>query len=69
MKTENKGKILTMVLRDSLKEVMQKEIENLPNFLEKLEPKERLNIVCKLMPYIFPKIEAVHQTEGEPWQL
>ena len=36
--------------------------------LETLDPKERLNVVCKLMPYIFPKVETVHPTEGEPLQ-
>ena len=69
MKTENKKKILTMTLRDSLKELMQKEIENFPEYLEKLEPKERLNILCRLMPFVFPKVESIHPTEGEPWTL
>jgi hypothetical protein len=47
---------------------MQKEIQKLPETLESLEPKERLNILCKLMPFIFPKVEAVHLAEGEPTQ-
>ena len=46
---------------------MQKEIEQLPKTLEALEPKERLNIVCKLMAYVFPKIQTVHPKEGEPF--
>jgi hypothetical protein len=50
-----------------LKPFMQKEIEKLPETLEALEPKERLNVVCKLMPYVFPKVEAVHPKEGEPF--
>jgi hypothetical protein len=65
MKTE----ILTNDLRVSLKGIIQKEIELLPKSLEKLEPKERLNILCKLIPYVFPKVEAVSSKEGEPWQL
>lgn len=68
MNTTTKDQILTMDLREALKTIMQKEIEELPNILEALEPKERLNIVCKLMPYIFPKVETVHPTEGEPIQ-
>lgn len=64
MKT--KEQVLTINLRESLKTIMQKEIEKLPETLEALEPKERLNVLCKLMPYVFPKVEAVHQTEGEP---
>lgn len=67
MKTE----ILTSELRTSLKNTIQKEIEQLPKQLKSLEPKERLNILCKLMPYVFPKVETVHNTEGEPdnWNL
>lgn len=61
-----KEQILTNDLRDKLKSIMQKEIEKLPETLEALEPKERINILCKLMPFIFPKVEAVHPTQGEP---
>ncbi|MDD3333420.1 MAG: hypothetical protein PHT65_09805 [Proteiniphilum sp.] len=66
MKT--KDQVLTMGLRDTLKAIMQNEIEKLPKTLEALEPKERINVVCKLMPYVFPKVEAVHPKEGEPMQ-
>ena len=66
MKT--KEQVLTMGLRETLKNIMQKEIEKLPETLEALDPKERLNVVCKLMPYVFPKVETVHLTEGEPLQ-
>ena len=66
MKT--KEQVLTMSLRETLKTIMQKEIERLPETLEALEPKERLNVLCKLMPFVFPKVESVHPTEGEPLQ-
>ncbi len=69
MKTKTKEQVLTMSLRETLKNIMQKEIEKLPETLEALDPKERINIVCKLMPYVFPKVETVHPTEGEPLQL
>jgi hypothetical protein len=65
MKT--KEPILTRSLRDSLKSIMQNEIEKIPETLEALEPKERINIVCKLMPYVFPKVENIHPKEGEPF--
>lgn len=67
MKT--KEQILTNDLRDKLKSIMQKEIEKIPETLETLEPKDRINILCKLMPFIFPKVEAVPSTKGEPMQL
>ncbi|MBO0937911.1 hypothetical protein J2I47_15240 [Fibrella sp. HMF5335] len=64
MKTKDKA--LLGDLRETLKALMQKEIENLPHLLESLEPKDRLNIVCKMLPYVFPKVEAVHSAHGEP---
>lgn len=65
MKT--KEKILITDLRDSLKWVIQNELIQLPEQLEALEPKERLNVVCKLMPYVFPRVDTVHLKEGEPF--
>jgi hypothetical protein len=60
------GEIFTTDLRKTLKAIMQKEFEQLPETLKELEPKERLNILCKLMPFVFPKVEAVSPTDGEP---
>ena len=68
MNTKTKEQVLTNNLRETLKTIMQKEIEKLPETLEALDPKERLNVVCKLMPYVFPKVETVHAKEGEPLQ-
>lgn len=53
-------------LRDSLKEIISEEIKRLPETLNTLEPKDRLNAVLKLIPYFLPKTEAVHYKEGEP---
>ncbi len=64
MKT--KDQVLTNDLRTILKSIMQTEIEKLPETLEALEPKERINIVCKLMPFVFPKVETISSQEGEP---
>jgi len=61
------GEIYTTDLRKTLKAMMQKEFEQLPETLKGLEPKDRLNILCKLMPFVFPKVEAVHPTDGEPF--
>ena len=64
-KIEN-NKPLTGNIRDTLKEMMQKEIESLPDTLKELEPVQRLNILCKLIPYVLPKVESVTHTQGEP---
>ena len=66
MKTKNDYAMVTLDLRNTLKEMMQKELEQLPATLKELDPKERLNILVKLMPFVFPKIEAIHHTDGEP---
>lgn len=58
--------ILTESLRETMKGIMQQEIQKLPEHLDKLQPKERLDVVLKLMPFIFPKVEAVKASEGEP---
>ena len=63
-----KEQVLTMDLREILKNIMQYEIEKLPETLKLLKPKERINFVCKLMPYVFPKVEMVNSTQGEPLQ-
>jgi hypothetical protein len=60
------NKPLTMNIRDTLKDLMQKELEQLPETLKELDPVQRLNILCKLMPYVLPKTESVKHTLGEP---
>ena len=65
---KSKEQTLTAELRDTLKTIMQKEIEKLPETLEQIEPKERLNVMCKLIPFVCPKVNTVSATEGEPFQ-
>lgn len=60
------NKPLTSNIRETLKEMMQKELEQLPETLKELDPVQRLNILCKLMPYVLPKTESVKHTLGEP---
>jgi hypothetical protein len=60
------NKPLTGSIRETLKELMQKELEQLPDTLKELEPVQRLNILCKLIPYVLPKVESVTHTQGEP---
>jgi len=39
---------------------------NIRDTLKELEPVQRLNILCKLIPYVLPKVESVTHTQGEP---
>ncbi len=66
MKATAKEQVLTNGLRETLKAIMQKEIEMLPELFEKIDPKDRINLLCKLMPFVFPKVDTVHPNEGEP---
>lgn len=66
-KMKKESPILTNDLRQTLKSIMQNEINKLPEYLESLEPKERINIVLKLIPFVFPKVQSVHIKEGEPF--
>jgi hypothetical protein len=60
------NKPLTGNIRDALKELMQMETEQLPDALKALEPAQRLNILCKLMQYVLPKVESITHKLGEP---
>jgi len=53
-------------IRDTLKELMQKELEQLPETLKELDHVQRVNILCKLIPYVLPKVESVTHKLGEP---
>jgi len=55
-------------IRLELKNFIHDEIQNLPETLKGLEPKERLNFLVRLMPYALPKSDKVNATYGEPFK-
>ena len=57
---------LTKELRKVLKDLLYQELETLSSHLDSLEPKERLEIIIKLLPYAVPKVESVNYQENEP---
>jgi len=57
---------LTKELRSLLKDVLYDEIDRLPERLDELDAKERLELVIKLMPFVFPKVQSVLQSLDEP---
>ncbi len=65
LKAAQPAKPVVKNIRDTLKELMHKELEQLPETLKGLEPAQRLNVLCKLMPFVLPKVEAVHSEKGE----
>jgi hypothetical protein len=61
-------KPLVQNIREQLKELVQKELKTFPETLKDLEPEKRLSILCKLMPFVLPKVETIHPEIGEPGQ-
>lgn len=57
----------TKGLHGRLKDIVNKEMEQLPALLEQLEPKERVRTILALLPYVTPKIETVATDFGEPY--
>jgi hypothetical protein len=58
---------LTKELRTILKNVLYNELDNIEELLDSLEPKERLDLVIKLIPFILPKVDKIGHTYNEPF--
>ena len=66
-------KPLVKNIRATLKTWVQNELEKLPETLEELEPDKRVNILCKLIPFVLPRVDSVHserneEDENEVWK-
>ena len=57
---------ITKELRSLLKDVMYDEIGALQDRLDALNPKERVELLVKLMPYALPKVTSVSHRTNEP---
>ncbi|RTY81883.1 hypothetical protein EKL99_11130 [Flavobacterium sp. ZB4P23] len=55
----------TKEIRTVLKSVINKELLNIETLFEGLPPKERLEIIVKLIPYVLPKVDNVNYSLGE----
>lgn len=53
-------------IKSELKNLIYDEIQNLPETLKELEPKERLDMLLRLMPFALPKNDKISTTYGEP---
>ena len=56
---------LTKELRTLLKDILYQELEEIQERLELLKPKERLELLIKLMPYVLPKTTSISHTINE----
>jgi hypothetical protein len=57
---------LTKELRTILKEALHKELKGIGERLEQLEPKEHLEVLIKLMPFVFPRMNTMSHSMDEP---
>ena len=57
---------LTKELRTVLKDIVYRELESIELRLDELEPKERIELTIKLMPYVFPKLDSISHSTNEP---
>ena len=57
--TPNKS---TAELKEALQSVLDSELGKIQKHLNQLEPKERLEIIIKLLPYILPKTSQIEHT-------
>ena len=58
---------LNKELREALKAILDKEFDNLPTNLNKLEVKDRLELLVKLLPYVLPKLQTIEiAQQAEP---
>jgi hypothetical protein len=69
MKAKAKLPTMTIDLRENLKRLVERELHALPEMMEGMEPKDRINVICKLLPFVMPKVEAVKSDYGEPTDL
>lgn len=60
---------VTAQLRSILKDVIADELERLPETMEGLDPKERLDVLIKLIPFCMPKVNPVGMSAGEPFSM
>ena len=57
---------MTKELRVLLKDIMYQELEEVQERFSLLEPKQRIELIIKLMPYILPKVNSISHTTNEP---
>ena len=50
---------ITKELRETLKEIIYQEFTGLTERLEKLEPKDRIEFLIKLLPFVLPRVEPL----------
>ena len=55
----------TSELRKTLKHIVDDELQILQDNINELQPKERIDLLIKLLPYVMPKVQTVSARDGE----
>jgi hypothetical protein len=58
---------VTSELRKTLKATVAGELESLPGTLAELPPRERLDLLIKLLPFCMPKVDSIGGTYDSDW--
>jgi hypothetical protein len=56
----------TVETKELLQKIVGNELDNISDLLSKLEPKERIDAVIKLLPYIVPRQSEISLPNDEP---
>jgi hypothetical protein len=65
-KTDEQTPKLTSDLRATLKLIVEKELNQLPETLAAMAADKRLEVILKLLPFVLPKVASVEMDKGEP---
>ncbi len=57
---------LTKEIRTVLKNLIFEELDEIKEHLDSLEPKQRIELIIKLIPYVLPKVESITHSANEP---
>jgi hypothetical protein len=57
---------MTKELRSVLKDILFEELEEVQERFKLLEPKERIELLIKLMPYALPKVTSISHITNDP---
>ena len=56
---------LTKEIRKILNYIVHKELEKVEENLNTLEPKQRIELLIKFIPYVLPKVESISESDSE----
>ena len=57
---------MTKELRSVLKDILYQELNDIEKRFEELEPKTRIELLIKMMPFVLPKTNAISHNADEP---